>query len=371
MAWTGSELIIQDSLLEAPRAALGGGIFLYATADATIEASQINLASAEVRGACAYVDESATLAFRGSHCSGCTAQEGGGFYTQPGSMLQMTESLVEGCFVVGGGVLLAYGSVYSANSTFRDSFASTYCGGLMIVGSSSSFVGEDLVLRSLSSGSYAAAVLGAGFGNEPPAILLRHVAVENCHAAMAGSITIYAGILQVEKIDIHRSNGFSIDDSTATIIGSVVANSTANNRGGCMWTSSSAVTMIESRLRHCTAPRGGAIFAMSESRLILRGVMITNSVATDTSGGAAFLEGSSVLDAGAVIFANCTAAEDGGAVSVEEDSRISLGGASILEGNVATGSGGAVSVRSSELYVAPRCFFVVRPSVETMSVHRR
>lgn len=367
-AWTGSEVFIQESVLEAPRAKFGGGIFLYASADAIVEDSRISLATAELRGACAYIEESATLAFSGSHCNDCTAQEGGGFYTQPGSILQVTKSLVEGGFANGGAVLLAYGAVYSANSTFRDSFASTYCGGLMILGSSASFVGEDLVLRALSSANYAAAVLCAGFGNEPPTVLMRRVAVEKCNSLWAGSITVYAGILNCDQVVITQSRGFSVEDSTATIIRSIIANCTATIHGGCVSTTSSDVTISESQLKGCAAPRGGAICAIRESRLALRTVVITDSVATEGSGGAASCEGSSVLDAGAVIFANCTAADDGGAVSVIENSRVSLGGETMLEGNVATGSGGAISVRASELYVAPRCTFVVLSSVEITRV---
>lgn len=44
------------------------------------------------------------------------------------------------------------------------------------------------------------------------------------------------------------------------------------------------VTMIESKLKDCTAPIGGTIFAMSETRLVLHTVVITDSVATEGSG---------------------------------------------------------------------------------------
>lgn len=370
-AWTGSQVFIQKSVLVAPKATAGGAIFLYAAADAIVEASRINQASAEYRGGCVYMHESAIFALNGSHFDGCTAiAGGGGFFSQHLSLLQITESVVERCFAFVGGVSLAYGSVYAANSSFRDSSAASYCGGIFMTGSSTSFVGEDLILRSLTSASATAAVLIVTFGNAPVSLSMRRVYIENCYAQLGGSVLTYGSIMDLEEVVITHSRGLRIDGSTATIVRSVVANCTETEEGGCMWTSSSVVKMLESRLRSCTAPRGGAIFSARESQLVMRAVVIADSVATEGSGGAALLLGSSVLDAEGVTFANCTAGDDGGAISVIEDGRVSFGGASVMEGNVAAGRGGAVSVRASTLYLAPRCSFVVLISVETTRVFR-
>lgn len=362
-AWTGSEVFMKKSTFVEPSAWDGGGIFLYESANSTIEASRFSLASAVNSGACVYVRESATLAIRGCHFDGCTASAGGGFYTQPGSVLLITESLVERGYAVSGGALLAYGLTYVANSTFRDSIATSFCGGLFIAGSSASFFGEDLVLRELTSAQFGAAVAGSGFGL-PPTLAMRRVAIENCYAESGGSIVVSDSTLDLEEVVIAHSTGLDIIESKVTITRSVIANCTKTLEGGCLEASASTVTIIESDLKGCTAPRGGAVFSASQSRIILRRVIITDSIATEGGGGAALLAGSSVLDADAVTFANCTAADDGGAISIVEDSRVSLGHASILEDNVAAGPGGAVSVRASELYVAPRCSFVVRISVE-------
>lgn len=316
-------------------------------------------------------EASATLSLSRSQLNGCTTQEaGGGFYTQPDSRLQIVESVFERGSAFAGGVKLAQGSVYAANSTFRDSIGSASCGGLFFVGSGVSFVGEELVLRGLSSPGIGGALIGRSFDNVPATLFMRCVTVENCYATFGGSVMIIAGIMDLEQVALTQSGGLTIDGSIATIIGSVFANCTRTVEGGCMWASSSAVTMIESQLSGCTAPRGGTIFS-SKSRLVLRNVIIADSFATQGSGGAVLLFGSSVLDTDSVTVSNCTAAEDGGAVSVVEDSRINLGGATILDNNVAAGSGGAVSVRDSELCMAPRCSFVVLISVEWKCAHPR
>lgn len=314
-------------------------------------------------GGCAYVYELATLSINGSHFNGCTAATGGCIYTQPGAMLQITESVVERGFASSGGVLLAYGMVYAANSTFRDSIATAYSGGLFILGSSASFMGEDLVLRDLS-GQSNAAVAAAGLGGVPPTLSMRRVAIENCHAEASGSIRVADSILDLQEVVVTQSSHLDIERTAATITSSAIANCTDTIEGGCIWMFSSLVTVIEAELKGCTAPRGGAIFSASQSRLALRNVLIADSAATEGSGGAALFVGSSFLDANTVTIANCTAADDGGAVAAVDDSRVSLGGASSLEGNIAAGPGGAVSVHASKLYVAPRCTFVVRISVE-------
>lgn len=358
VAWTGSELRLRNTTWVGNYARVGGGVAVYTAANAILETPQFKLTSALARGGCIFVHTSTTLAIDGAHFDGCTATEGGSLHGRHGSVAHITDSVVEHGWALVGGALLTYGIVYAANSTFQDCLVTLTGGGVFTL-QSGSFVGDGIVFRALTAADTASVIYVFGFGPVPPLLSLRRCAIEESTAVASGSVYASLSTVDLEDIVVHQSSGFVFDSATVMILRVDIDADTTELAGGCLSaTTGSAVTIMESRLRGCTAMRAGAVFVGDFSRVDARNVAITDASAPAGSGGAAAVEGQSVFVAIDSTFVNCTAAQDGGAFAVDESSRLALGGATTLDGNVAAGSGGAVAVRGGVLYVAPSCTFL-------------
>ena len=318
--------------IRSPRASSnGGGFWLDGDSPLQLENSVVRFASA-INGGAIYSAGSA-IELDGSQLSDATTTgDGGAVWTT--APLVMNRSVSEGNLVNGSG-----GSIYLSGSAASLSAAF------------SAFDGNEAGNR---GGVVATGGVGSGGGglvNFARSILRNNVAADGGAIAVNGSVARLVGSVALGNEANNGGVFYAENDSHVVVLqGSGLVGNASTLRGGAIRTVDSRIDINNSVVRQNEAVSGGAIShnggPTTERTLNLRNVSATSNTATN-SGGFAFVEGMARVNVLVGSFVSNSAGGNGGALWLADGVTLFSKFASAFINNVATDGGAIYSAGGS------------------------
>ncbi|GHV72998.1 hypothetical protein AGMMS49940_03000 [Spirochaetia bacterium] len=254
----------------------------------------------------------------------------------------------------GGGILVAASTTNGAtliagNGAVIKSNRAQVGGGVVVIGTGSSFTLDGGEVRENSSATDGGGILATG-----STLTITAGTVENNTAAVqGGGVSVYTGAAltfdggEITGNQAEDGGGLHIIGDTVMQGGSISRNSTPTNGGGVSVKTGGNFTLTGGDIRDNAALTAGGGVSVFEGAFVMQNGLIANNTAISaaasegTGGGVFVIQGSFELSGGAIT--GNTANNSGGGVNANHDSAFTMTGGEI-GGNSAVFGGGGVAV---------------------------
>jgi predicted outer membrane repeat protein len=360
IVYTGANAHFEAMSFENNRAEIGGGLFMYSQATATVTNSRMLSNVVTKYGAGVRLDDRSTLKLTNTRVSNNVATLGGG-----------------GVHVTSGAILTVVGGEM-VNNTATDG-AAMYCSG-------GSHGGGKIIASDVSVTSNTAQGLGGGvFASEACGVTITGASVFESNTASSGSSC--QSLYQVGGGAFALEPNTEAAPTTVAIVGATSVSSNKAPNGGAFFVvpapnsadanspkgaqiSLSGSTTVSSNLALGCEPslhgRGGAFFAAAGNHTFATTTFTNNSASDD--GGAVYTEGVSAVTLSACTLSGNAAASFGGAVA-HTGAKLKIE-AGTIQSNTAIGGGGVYIAKASSTNAASPMFAILAASMLSNNAHR-
>ncbi|KAF0695045.1 Aste57867_14103 [Aphanomyces stellatus] len=305
---------------------------------------------AQTDGGAVFATAATNIQFQHARFVQCEANLGGAVYMTAGASMSFAHVVFHACTSLSHG-----GSVYVENSNLtmqhvhvNASTAYGNGGAMVFMSQATSLDISNVTISSCSANKGGAFYVIDSTINQGD---VRNVTIVNVSALTMGG-AFYSVLAHMTLVNLWTLNSASasggmmaLEDSTATLIDSVVLNATASANGGGFYAIISVLTATNTTLQHNRANNyGGAAYGFASTITVIKSTLTAN---TALNGGSLYVSSSTLnLDSSRV--AHCVAANNGGGVYTDlSDVWVHN---TVFESNRAVVAGGATCISNNAVH---------------------